>query len=107
MMHEKHPEFFQLRVLGGDPVHITQFWDAMRDHPALVIHPVKDRAEYKRFAVPLGLHGDGVAISGISKSWSRSVDVYSWSSLIGQGPTMLTNFMIYLLFANMICKEGP
>ena len=60
----------------------------MQDTPLFQEHEVKDRPNYKQFAVPLSLHMDGTPVTGIGKPNSQSEDIYSWSSLTAIGSTM-------------------
>ena len=48
----------------------------MEDNPQLKDHPVLYRKDWKRRAIPLVLHGDGVPLTGIGKSWSKLMDVF-------------------------------
>ena len=99
-----HRQHFVEHILGGTRDNLSKFWNDMVDHPALASHPMTTKAGWKQLYVPLSLHGDGVAISGVGRSWSRSVDVFSWASLVGKGCTILTNFLIYLWFPKFICS---
>ena len=38
-----------------------------------------------QYTVPISLHGDGTPVSGIGKAWSKSVDIWSWTSLVARG----------------------
>ena len=55
--------------------------------------------------MPIGLHGDGVATSGIGKAWQRSVEAFSWTSLLARGPSFITNYVIYLVHW-VFCVHG-
>ena len=76
----------------------------MDKHASYASHPVKDRATHKQKCLPLSLHGDGVAVSGVAKSWAKSLEAYTWNSLLGKGPTVVTNFMIFCFFPKLITK---
>ena len=67
----------------------------MKDHPVLY------RKDWKRRAIPLVLHGDGVPLTGIGKSWSKLVDVFSVSSLLGRGSTRMRMFLIFSFFTSL------
>eukprot|EP00969_Alexandrium_andersonii_P195699 8645728-Alexandrium_andersonii.AAC.1 len=57
--------------------------------------------------IPLALHGDGVPVSGVGKAWSKSLDVYSWCSLLGKGCTVQSNYIIVALFTKLAVQAGP
>lgn len=106
-IYEKYPSAFKHHILGGDVANVGRFWRAMSEHPSMVNHPMhekRDRTFSK--AIPISLHGDGVSVSGRGRSWSRSVDVYSWQSMLASGETLCTNFLIYILYAQLISKES-
>ena len=77
---------------------VREFWHAMAGTPAMQDHPVTERADFQNLCVPLSFHGDGVPISGIGKAWGHSVDVFSWRSMLSSGSTLMTNYIIFLIF---------
>ena len=101
-LYEVNREAFVARLLGGKHSNIKSFWEAMDGHPAYRNHPVASRTDHMSHCIPLSLHGDGVAVSGVSRSWSKSVDAYSWMSLLSSGSTKLTNFMIYFYYPKLV-----
>lgn len=107
IIYTHHPETFASGILGGGSDTVELFWHSMSDHPGYTEHPVKGRPEHKRKAVPIALHGDGVPVSGVGKSWSKSMDAYSWTSLLSRGPTAKVLFLIYIMSPKMVVKmEG-
>ena len=81
-LYEHHRSVFNERILP-DVSELERFWTSMSDHPQLVNHPVKERRDWKRRAIPVCIHGDGVPLTGLGKSWSKFMDVcfdffYSW-----------------------------
>ncbi len=105
-LFQHHSDEFIARILGGSVCNIKKFWDQMRDHPAYTGHPLASRKDHKEKCIPISLHGDGVPIAGIGKSWGQSVDAYSWNSLLGTGTTVFTNFLIYLMYQRLIIKHA-
>ena len=73
----------------------------MEDNPQLKDHPVLYRRDWKRRAIPLVLHGDGVPLTGIGKSWSKLMGVFSVSSLLGRGSTRLKMFLIFAFLTSL------
>lgn len=104
IIYTHHREQFNLRLLGGSESNLRGFWTEMRDHPAYATHPVSARPDHLEKAIPIALHGDGVAISGVGKSWQKSVDAYSWTSLMSKGPTADVVFLIYIMNPKLAVK---
>lgn len=105
-MYESYHKTFVEQLLGGDLANTTKFWTAMRNHPSMVDHPMFSRKDPFKYAIPISVHGDGVAISGVGKSWSRSVDAYSWAGMLAKGETAISNYLIYVLYSQLIMKES-
>ena len=107
-LYKHHIHHFRNRILGGSESNIEDFWESQSRHPALVGHPMKRnhrlRGNYKRKAVPIALHGDGVATTAVGKSYSKSVEGFSWQSclMMGRGGVTLTNFLICMIFKNAL-----
>ena len=99
-LYTKEIETFEKRILPSED-ELEHFWDEMAEHPQLVGHPVTLRRDYKRRAIPLTLHGDGVPATGIGKGWGQMMDVFSFSSLLGFGSTVQMNMLIWIFFTSM------
>ena len=91
---------------------LHDFWEAMRGTKLLEGHPVLThpceaapaarRGTFRDWAVPLSLHVDGVPVTGVGKAWSKTLDVYSWCSLLAKGITVHFNFWIWSVFIGLI-----
>ena len=92
-------------MLLGSTNEISKFWDEVASTQKYQHHPVRRRKDHKRLCIPLGLHGDGVAVTGINRSWQKSVDAYSWSSLLASGQTKLTNFLVFVAIQGILCTS--
>lgn len=103
-MYSGAPKEFEARLLGGSAENVPRFWSSMKEHPAYT--ELKQRPDHFTKCVPLGLHGDGVPVAGVGRAWSRSVDVYSWSSLLGKASTAFTQFLIMFFFRGL-CIDLP
>ena len=103
-MYNKYPAAFAKRVCPSRE-RLLEFWDAMADNPQLMEHPVTTRPNYKTRAVPISLHGDAVPVTGVGKAWSRSLDLFSWCSLLGVGLTMEFNFFIWGIFKTIVSEK--
>ena len=84
---EHYPTAFEAKIQGQHG-EVEKFWAAMQGTPQLVGHPVLGIPDYNTCAIPLSLHGDGVPITGVGKSWGKSMDVWSWCSLLASGRTI-------------------
>lgn len=103
VLYHDHRDAFDARVRG--PVgRREEFWESMRGNPHFASHPVRLRNNFESLAVPLAIHGDGVPVTGVGKSWSKSLESYNWGSLLGVGATLDTTFFMFGIFANMISK---
>ena len=74
-----------VEFVQGPPGQIEGFWTEMADSPQLAAHPLRLEPDYQHTAIPIAIHGDGVPVTGVGKSWSKSCDIYSWASLLGGG----------------------
>ena len=99
LMYKCHPESFRKRLFGDKVGNISKFWNDMRSHPAYDGHPIKKRRD-RDMIIPLAMHGDGVPVKGIGKSWGQKVEIYSWSSVLAEGSTIFTHFLIFLQFCS-------
>jgi hypothetical protein len=96
-LYDTHNDLFVSRMAGGGQEKVVEFWQAMEGHPQYQSHPLRRRRNHRQRCIPLGLHADGVPISGIGKSWGRSVDVISWCSLLCGAATAMSNFIVFYL----------
>lgn len=94
------------RVVCRSTEQLQSFWASQENHPAMVGHWMRRAANWSSRAIPISLHLDGVPVTGVGKSWAKSMLVISWCSLLGVGSTIDTNFLIYLVFT-AIREEGP
>ena len=108
-----YPTAWSKRVMPSlDRLH--EFWDSMQGTPLLNGHPVlthpceaapaRRRGTFRDWAVPLSLHVDGVPVTGVGKSWSKSLDVVSFCSLLARGSTVQFNFWIWSVFAGLLAQ---
>lgn len=82
---------------------LETFWKDVGDtHPALVHHPVKRYAGYRRKAVPLVLHGDGAAITQQIGSNSKSCLFLSFRALTAENTQK--HFLMSALWTSAIAK---
>ena len=97
-IYKHHPGAFLERLLDGDVGNPGKFWESMRAppaHPAWKTHPMKSTPQVWARCVPIALHGDGVPVAGVGRAWSKSIDIYNWSSLLSSGATKSHTFLIF------------
>ena len=80
-----------------------QFWSSVRNGAHFKAHPIRLVRDVSKY-IPLRLHGDGTPASGIGKAWSKMVDVFSVSSMLVFGSSMLHNFMVWMVHQSLICS---
>ena len=73
-------------------------------HPA--IGSARGPRGWQSKTVPIALHGDGTPVAGIGKSWTRMMDIYSWSSCLVKGCTLDITFLIYAVFIQLLSKAS-
>ena len=83
---------------------LNEFWSEMEGSPQLRDHPITQLENYQSRAIPLSIHGDGVPVTGVGKTWGKSLDVFSWCSLLGVGLTIECNFFIWSIFQKLCCR---
>ena len=94
------------KVILPDPQKLPEFWRSVELHPSMVEHPVRDQPGYTNKAIPLGMHGDEVPVTGRGKCWSKSFLTFSWTSLLGVGSTADCLMWIWACGEKYI-KPGP
>jgi len=89
-MYHTQKDQFLLRFCGGSETKIEDFWDAMQGNPQLEDNDdIKGREDYRTKCCPLSLHGDGLSIVGIKKSWQKCADLFSFCGVLGTGQGLL------------------
>lgn len=101
-LYNNYPAAWRDRVLPST-AKLNEFWREMEDSPALANHPVKQIPNWQSRAIPISIHTDAVPVTGVGKTWGKSVDVYSWCSLLGRGSTLEFNFYIWSIFSKLVC----
>jgi hypothetical protein len=104
-MFESHPEEFETRMLGRKVDQVQSFWESMRSHPSMADHPMTNQEGWETKCVPLQLHGDSVPVSGIGKAWSKSVEIYSWSSALGSASCAMSQVLVCLFHKLLVSKQ--
>ena len=103
ILYHDHHEAFESRARGAQGK-LQSFWRDMEGTPLLNRHPVRHRAGYAERCIPLAIHGDGVPVTHIGRSGSKSCDFFNWSSLLGQGCTLDATVFITGAFSDLNVK---
>ena len=101
-LYRDYRDEFVQRILGGSTDNIKKFWDEMHDHPAMCDHPLRGRPTFRTKCVPITIHGDGIPVISVQRSWAKSLDIWSWTSMLGVGNTLMTNFLIYCIYMKLV-----
>ena len=110
-LHKDYPKEFRKRILGGCETNVSKFWDSMHRHPAYAGHPMLDHPrglQHRTHAVPITLHGDGVATTGCGRKWARMVEVLNWTSSLCLGRSNSHNLFLITMVAQslLLRREG-
>ena len=71
----------------SNSINPRQFWTevASRRDPRLQHHPTLEKPGWMDRAIPLMVHGDGVPVTRVGQSGTKSLDTISWQSLFAAG----------------------
>lgn len=67
--------------------YLRRFWHRAEEHPVMSGHAIKHVPQWQDVTVPIGVHGDAVPVVGAGKAWVKTLDAFSWFSLVGHGST--------------------
>ena len=104
-LHKHYSDKFTEMFLGSR-TNNKKFWAAVKDSPQFKAHKVGTRPGFEENCIPLKIHGDGTPVTGLGKGWGKLVDIFSVSSMLTHGPSMLRSMMIFLMFQHLICKDA-
>ena len=99
-IYNNYPVMWRKLVYPGEQT-CQRFWNAVQGSPQFKQHPVRFRLNFKTKCIPLKMHGDGTPVTGLGKQWGKMVDVYSVSSILSFGPSVLQNLMLFMLFQHL------
>ena len=108
LMYQHHREEWIRRVCGGGIGKIKEFWESQTNHPSYASHPMHGhKFSFKKKAVPIAIHADGVTVTGIGKKSQKHMDAFSWTSLLAMElPAAVNSFLIALLFQIVERSDG-
>lgn len=103
-LYHKYPSHFRTCVVPSS-AELERFWFEMEDNPFFIDHPCRGRDNFRSLCVPVSLHGDGVPVTGVGKSWSQSMEVVHWcSTLCADMFGLFSNFLIWACFEDAISE---
>jgi hypothetical protein len=87
-------------VILPSPADATSFWEeqVLAGSPRLVENPMLTVDDWKNKFVPLTLFGDGVPVTGVGKSWGKSMDSWNFKSALAKGSTTAISMLIVAIF---------
>lgn len=88
-MAESYEKAFDMYVGVSDPQKLNSFWTAqLQGSPYLGGRPeLLQQIQQGSRPLPMALHGDGVSVTGLGKTWQKGIDAYSISSILTFGDT--------------------
>ena len=101
-LYETNPESFKLHMLP-DKHELSSFWTSVIDTPAAQSLPEIHNRKWRQFAIPLGLHGDEVPITGLGKVWAKLALTFGFYSLMVAKTGAATVDLMFWIWA---CFEG-
>ena len=81
---------------------LKEFWEQMEGSPLLAGHPIRLKRDFRIFGVPISLHQDGVPVVGVGKPWGKTLDIFSFCSLLGTGSTLQFNFFVWGVYTGLL-----
>lgn len=100
-IYERYQEAWSSSILPSK-TKLNEFWQSVRGHPQMEGHPAVSVPGYDECFIPLAVHGDGVPIVGVGKIWSRTMTMFSFYSLVGEGWTQDLLFYIWSSYDKLI-----
>lgn len=80
-LYSQSPDVFKSHFVPA-PAELPKFWESVQDSEAAKAIPDLDDRDFRNHAVPLGLHGDDVPITGLGKVWSKQCLTFEFYSLM-------------------------
>ena len=100
-LYHNYRDAWSRAILPEQP---NKSWESCGAHPQMQGHPMLCRENWKSLAVPIGMHGDAVPVTGIGKVAAKCLDVFSWTSLISSGKTINVNYYIWSVYHAIVSK---
>lgn len=105
-IYREYPDAFQQNLLNSED-ELERFWEAAKGNPQYDDHPIRDRPNFSRKCIPIGMHGDDVPITGIGKGWTSKMTMFSWFSMVALGRNTKDKMhLIYACFEKLRARQG-
>lgn len=101
-IYTNHTNQFNFKFLGTPPIEnkLHDFWSVVvaRRDPRIVRHPMCAKPNWTHRAIPIAIHGDAVPVYGVGRPTTKSLDCFSWQSLLAFGQTMVVKMLMVAVF---------
>ena len=84
---------------------IAEFWQGVEDSPLFLNHALKTMPNFRTHCIPARLHVGSVPVTGVGKTWAKSLELASWGPLLGRGTTVLASYIIWTVWGGMKCQS--
>ena len=96
-------EQFNEKFFGSDPhreQRLYDFWSGVvaSGDPRLDDHPMQDKLNWMKRAIPLTIHGDAVPVVRVGRPGCSSLECLSVQSLLADGATMRVKLLLFSMF---------
>ena len=107
LLYHSNPSEFGRRFFGGRLGNLKDFWRSQTSHPSYINHPMHTEPGlcFETHGTPLFMHGDDVAVIGVSKIWSKAVCVLSFGGLLSLGQISDDKHFLMALLFNCILNS--
>ncbi len=87
-------------VILPSPEDAVTFWEeqVLAGSPRLAGNPMLEVDNWKNKFIPLCLFGDGVPVTGVGKTWGKSMDSWNFKSALAKGSTTTIAMLIVAIF---------
>ena len=82
-LHAYDEGLFLQQLLGGNPANAGRFWKHMQG--SILQSKLEQLGLDPRKTVPMKIFGDGIACTGLGKSWAKSAEAFLIASLLPVG----------------------
>lgn len=102
-LYTDQPEAFKAQMLPR-PAQLPIFWRTVQSHPAMSELSEEDLNK----AIPLGLHGDEVPITGVGKVWCKAALTFQFFSILCHACATPTKELMHWIWAvfEKLCLPG-
>lgn len=81
-LYKHSPAAFEEHMMPNGKNKLPAFWQSMSAHPALKNHPMLAVDRWRDTFIPVSVHGDGVPVTGIGRSWAKGVEAKRGANIL-------------------------